>query len=157
MPMPFSMNAGRAVLAVLCSSFLLAGSMVFAGEAKQQRAKVLSHDDPQLEWNSCPDFFPVGCEMTVVQGDPEKENADVLLKMPAGSEIPRHRHTSAERMILISGEFHITSEGQDTKVMKAGDYGFAPAGVPHEASCAPGDPCVLFIAFEEPVDAIPVD
>ena len=31
------------------------------------------------------------------------------------------------------------------------------AKLAHKATCGKGDPCVLFIAFESPVDAFPVE
>ena len=39
--------------------------------------------------------------LSVVHGDLEKGNADVVLKSPAGSISPHHWHTTAERMVLL--------------------------------------------------------
>jgi uncharacterized RmlC-like cupin family protein len=68
---------------------------------------------------------------------------------------PLHWHTSAERMVLVSGELHLTFDGHSPKVARPGSYIYGPARLPHSGHCAAGDPCTLFIAFEEPVDAIP--
>lgn len=39
-----------------------------------------------------------------------------------------------------------------------GTYLYAVAELPHEAHCAAGDDdCVLFIAFVDPIDAIPIE
>lgn len=54
---------------------------------------------------------------------------DIFFKVPADYEIPYHWHTSAERMILVSGNLEVTYDNQK------------------------GEPCILFIAFEEPLDA----
>jgi hypothetical protein len=51
----------------------------------------------------------------------------------------------------------VTDEGQQTTTLKPGMYAYGPAKRPHKAVCANGDPCVLFIAFEAPVDAMPVE
>ena len=83
-----------------------------------------------------------------------KPNADVFFKVPANFRIPWHTHTSAERMVLVSGELSVTYEGQPTTVLKPGMYAYGPAKLAHEAVCASGAPCVLFIAFEAPVDAV---
>jgi hypothetical protein len=59
-------------------------------------------------------------------------------------------------MVLISGEMEVDYDGQDPVVLTAGTYAYGPARLPHTARCLDGDdPCVLFIAFEEPVDAVP--
>ena len=75
--------------------------------------------------------------------------------MPANSVIPQHWHTSAERMVLISGELHVTYDGHKTAVLKPGTYAYGPAKLPHKAECKKAGPCILFIAFESPVDAVP--
>ena len=128
------------------------GSGLLADEA----AISLAADDEGLAWGPCPEFMPEGCTIAVLHGDPGAANADVFFKVPGGAQIPLHRHTSAERMVLVSGQMDVTYEGQDTATIRTGDYAYGPPGVPHSASCAPGAPCVLFIAFVDPVDAIPV-
>ena len=117
-------------------------------------ARTFSFKDTQLNWGACPDFIPKGCVIAVLHGDPTKPNADVFFKVPANFRIPWHTHTSAERMVLVSGELSVTYEGQPTTVLKPGMYAYGPAKLPHEAVCASGAACVLFIAFEAPVDAV---
>jgi quercetin dioxygenase-like cupin family protein len=142
------------VLALVCS-FALA--FTFADEPAQEQPLVFAPDDPRLEWGPCPDFFPQGCALAVLQGDPAQPNADVFLTVPPNSVIPRHWHTSAERMVLISGEFHLHFDGYDPQVATPGTYMYGPARLPHQARCAASQACILFIAFEEPVDAIPAE
>lgn len=114
-----------------------------------------SENDSNLEWGPCPEFMPNGCTLTVLHGNPAERNADIFLKIPANSVIPNHIHTSAERMILVTGEMEVAYEGEESRLLRAGSYAYGPANKPHTAKC--GDtPCLLFIAFEEPVDAIPV-
>ena len=93
----------------------------------------------------------------MLHGNPGKPNADIFLKLPAKSVIPEHWHTSAERMVLVAGELHVTYAGQATSVLRAGMYVYGPARRSHRATCASSTPCVLFIAFESPVDAVPSD
>lgn len=109
---------------------------------------------PELTWGPCPEFMPDGCAIAVLQGDPSKSNADVFFKVPGKSTIPRHWHTSAERMVLVSGELHVTYDGHATTVLNVGTYAYGPAKLPHTASCVSDEPCVLAIAFESPVDAV---
>ena len=116
-------------------------------------ASAKTFQDPDLQWGPCPDFLPKGCGIAVLNGDPSQENADIFFKVPAKSKIARHWHTSPERMVLVSGELHVTYDGQAPVVLLPGTYAYGPAKVPHEASCASETPCVLAIAFELPVDA----
>jgi mannose-6-phosphate isomerase-like protein (cupin superfamily) len=141
---------------------LVAGIMLLAGVCMgsvlaEERAFTWTADDPNLEWGACPDFLPDECRLAVLQGNPEQRNADVFLRLPGNSEAAHHWHTSAERMVLISGEFHVDYDGQDPVVMRPGTYAYGPARLPHSAACRSSDACVLFIAFEEPVDAVPTE
>src|SRR5688572_23921336 len=114
----------------------------------------LAADDAAVNWGPCPAFMPKGCALAVLHGDPSKNNADAMLKVPAGAEIPRHWHTSAERMVLVAGELTVTYDGQRAALLKPGMYAYGPAKAPHKATCAKGAACVLFIAFESPIDAV---
>jgi hypothetical protein len=52
---------------------------------------------------------------------------------------------------------HVTYDGQKTAVLKPGTYAYGPAKRAHKGSCESDVPCVLFIAFEAPLDAMPVE
>ena len=146
--------------AMRCSLwFCLAAVGCFASAqvAAQEQAVTRTARDADLKWGPCPPFLPKGCGIAVLHGDPAKDNVDVFLKVPAKSKIPLHWHTSAERMVLVAGELHVTYDGQKTAVLKAGTYAYGPAKRPHKAICASAVPCVLFIAFESPLDAVPVE
>lgn len=114
-----------------------------------------THLDADLKWGPCPPFLPKGCGIAVLHGDPAKPNVDVFFKVPAGSTIAPHTHTSAERMVLVSGKLDVKYDGQPDVTLKPGSYAYGPAGRPHQATCHKGRPCVLFIAFESPLDAAP--
>jgi quercetin dioxygenase-like cupin family protein len=136
--------------------------LAFAGGALAQApapepALAKSAQDAQLQWGPCPPFMPAGCGLAVLHGDPAKANADVFLKLNANTAIPEHWHTSAERMVLVAGELHVQYEGQAKAVLTPGMYAYGPAKVLHSASCAGSAPCVLFIAFESPIDTIPTE
>lgn len=131
---------------------LIVASGLMASVARSQSA-----DDPKLRWGPCPPFLPAGCQIAVLRGNPAEPNADVYFKVPPKSKLAAHWHTSAERMVLVSGELHVTYEGQEKVVLKAGSYAYGPPKVPHSGECVSAVPCVLFIAFESPVDATPVE
>jgi mannose-6-phosphate isomerase-like protein (cupin superfamily) len=120
-------------------------------------AHVWRAGDAALEWGPCPDFMPEGCAIAVLQGDPAAANADVFFRLPGGSEAPHHWHTSAERMVLVEGHMRVDYDGQDAVDLTPGTYAYGPAKHPHVATCLSESPCVLFIAFEAPVDAIAVE
>jgi mannose-6-phosphate isomerase-like protein (cupin superfamily) len=145
----------RSLVAAVRLSFMfvlaISGSLANA----QEQAVTRTARDADLKWGPCPPFLPKGCGIAVLHGDPAKDNVDVFLKVPGKSSIPLHWHTSAERMVLVAGEMHVTYDGQKMAVLKAGTYAYGPAKKPHKATCASAADCVLFIAFESPLDAVP--
>jgi len=135
-------------LTLLCSVSVQAQNVDTA-----QKAFTWNANDSDLKWNPCPDFMPESCRIAVIQGDPAEPNADVFFKMEGKTSVTQHWHHSAERMVLISGEMQVQYESQDPVELNSGDYAYGPPKKPHTASCISDKPCILFIAFEKPVDA----
>jgi quercetin dioxygenase-like cupin family protein len=113
----------------------------------------LKASDASIAWGACPPIFPGACEIAVLRGDPSQPNSDVLLRVAPGYELPRHKHTSAERMVLLEGELRVHYDGAEPVTLTPATYAYGPAGLPHEAKCISQTHCSLFIAFEGPVDA----
>ncbi|HSI69077.1 MAG TPA: DUF4437 domain-containing protein [Gillisia sp.] len=154
------MRAGNDVrkieIALIFFLFMTVPGLLAQDVVQQDQAIVKTHNDTEMEWGPCPDFMPEGCNIAVLHGDPARKNSDIFFRIPENAMVPNHTHTSAERMVLVAGEMQVTYEGEDMQTLKVGSYAYGPAKKPHTARCVQG-PCVLFIAFEEPVDAIAVE
>jgi quercetin dioxygenase-like cupin family protein len=138
------------------ASCALAFALSLGAQAQSTAPLAFAPGDRRIQWVPCPGFLPKGCQIGVLHGDPAKPNVDIFFKVPGKSTIAAHKHTSAERMVLVQGELHVTYEGHAPVTLKRGAYAYGPAGVTHEARCVSADPCILFIAFEQPLDAIPM-
>jgi hypothetical protein len=153
------MSMRRALASCAAAALLMAigaGAPARSEEAPRERALARSAGDTGLQWGPCPDFFPAGCQIAVLHGDPAQPNADVFFRVPGRYDLPAHWHTSPERMVLVSGELHVSYDGQPPAILRPGMYAYGPAKAVHRGRCASADPCVLFIAFEGPVDATAV-
>jgi quercetin dioxygenase-like cupin family protein len=140
----------RALTMVVSAGFLAATAMAQPAETPL----VIKASDPALKWGPCPPVLPGDCAITVLHGDPAKPNADVFLRVGPGFVLPSHMHTSAERITLVTGDLKLQYKGSAMQTVKAGDYAFGPAKLPHKGKCVSKGPCTLFIAFELPVDAV---
>ena len=150
-----AMNRMLSTLSILAGcAVALAAVAADAPPSATARALAVSANNATLAWGPCPAPFTPGCQLTVLQGDPGKPNADIFLRIPAGYTIPPHSHTSAEHMVLVSGELEVRYSGQDSVTLKAGDFAYGPPGLPHLGRCRGSDACTLFITFEQPVDAL---
>jgi quercetin dioxygenase-like cupin family protein len=141
----------------LCSCAIVCGLAAFGlpgrAIAADPVAPARSFQDPALQWGDCPDFMPEGCAISVVHGDPAGEESDVFFRVPAKAEIPLHWHSEAERMVLVDGRLSVRYDGQAPVTLTPGTYAYGPARLAHSATCESAQPCVLFIAFDGPVDA----
>ncbi len=153
---PTQSTLGKTFLTRLAATALVA-ALAVPPALGDEPALAIAADSAELEWGPCPEFMPEGCAIAVLHGNPAEPNADVLFKLPGNSTAPPHWHTSAERMVLISGELQVQYDGQGAQRLSAGDYAYGPPRLSHSASCDSDEDCVLFIAFEEPVDAMPTD
>lgn len=140
----------RAALVSFSTLLFVTGTAV-AAAAQTPLAIHLTND--ALQWGPCPSIFGVGCEIAVLRGNPVEPNADVVLRVPANFHLPPHSHSSAERMMLVTGRMQVRYQGNPASILTAGSYAFGPAALPHEARCLGPESCTLFIAFEGPVDA----
>ncbi|QYA26480.1 cupin domain-containing protein [Gramella sp. MT6] len=141
----------RSVLILLLIFF---STYTFAQDAmKNENSVAINLKDGNIKWGACPDLIPNGCQVTVLNGDITLNNADVLFRFEPNTDIPEHWHNSAERMILLQGELEVTYEGEETRILKEGFYAYGPEKKAHNARCSGGEPCLLFVAFEKPVDA----
>ena len=136
------------------AALLMSVGPASAQDAASERAVARNPGDASLAWGPCPEFMPAGCALAVLHGDPARPNADVFFRVPAGASLPVHWHTSAERMVLVAGELRADFEGQPPMVLTPGTYAYGPPGRPHGGACVSPTPCIVFIAFEAPVDAV---
>jgi quercetin dioxygenase-like cupin family protein len=90
----------------------------------------------------------------VLSGDPAKGASDVYLRAPAGTDLQKHWHTSAEHVVTVRGKFSVTFEDGRKASLDQGAYTLIPGGMPHSARCEGPEACVFFIGFEKPVDAV---
>jgi quercetin dioxygenase-like cupin family protein len=90
-----------------------------------------------LKWAQ-PPTLPPGAQAAVLFGSPAKEGPFVLrLKFPAGFTVPPHKHSQAEMVTVISGEFGIASaekfDPASIRKMPPGSFVHLPPGMPHFA------------------------
>lgn len=131
----------------------IAASLPVTAASATEPALVMGTDAAQLAWGPCPAFMPDSCALAVLHGNPAEPGTDVFFKVAANSKFPAHWHTSAERMVLVTGNMRVQYDGQKPVQVDTGDYMYGPPGVAHWGACTSDVDCVLFIAFTEPVDA----
>ena len=98
------------------------GQMEFH-EGEVQHA-VLVGDVP---WGPCPPHLPAGCEIAVLEGNPQAEGIfTVRFRVDAGFVMAPHTHPNDERVTVLTGKvavgFGPDASREDANVFGPGDY-----------------------------------
>lgn len=122
-------------LFVLATGLLLATTVTLLAQ-DQKAGHAMTAD--QLQWVPAPSVLPRGAQITVLSGDPNKAGPfTIRLKSSAGYRIPAHSHPTAERVTVISGDFHfgMGDKLDEAKADRLGSGGFVdlPAKMNHYA------------------------
>lgn len=121
---------------VLMTALLLATTSAPLLAQDQKAGHAMRAD--QLQWEPAPPAVPKGAQIAVLSGDPNKQGPFTMrLKTPAGYKIPAHSHPTAERLTIISGDFHfgMGDKLDEAKAEKLSSGGFVdlPANMNHYA------------------------
>jgi hypothetical protein len=111
--------------------------------------------DPQtLKFIEIPDM-PACATAAILRGNPRFGPAWVPLKLASGCEVPWHRHTANESLVVISGRGSVAMKDGPTLRFVPGAYTSLPNHHPHKASCS--RTCLLFNTADAAFDINYVD
>jgi quercetin dioxygenase-like cupin family protein len=103
--------------------------------ASHRAAVVLPAGD--LEWKPMANVPNV--QVAVVYGSMSKGAYGAFVKLPANDIHPLHTHSSAVKLVVISGEFKYAPENGDEKVLGPGSYLDVPGGLRHTSATGDGE------------------
>ena len=101
------------------------------------------------------DGLAEGAEIAVLRGDLAAGQAEILLRLPAGYQVPNHTHTSDELYVWLKGAFTlIADDGTRTDFAGPAYLSFPGSAPPHALECGPEEDCVFYLAYSRPFDII---
>jgi quercetin dioxygenase-like cupin family protein len=110
--------------------------VLIAGASTGEEIGVMQFPDGEVQhvvrfantpWGPCPPTLPNGCEMAVLDGDPQSEDLfTVRFRIADGLVMPPHWHPKDERVTIISGTaavaFGADTDRRDATEFGPGDY-----------------------------------
>src|SRR5690606_33506536 len=81
----------------------------------------------EIQWKPCPPNLPSGCEMAVLEGNPQKPDLfTVRFKVNSEFVMPAHTHPKDERVTILQGKAYVAfgKDGtrENAKAFGPGDY-----------------------------------
>lgn len=147
-------------------SFVLAAAILAQGPGE---AKAKAKNPPKtgmaavtvpaadLKWGPLDASHP-DIQAADVWGDHAKGGFGGFTKFPAGLQVPLHTHTTAMKIVVISGTFIHTPEGKPEIRLGPGSYLMQPGGnYRHSTGCDKASECLFFIESTGKFDLIPVE
>ena len=118
---------------VLLTTILLLASLA-ACERTQVSAPTLPEGTLQhvvhaadVPWRACPPNLPAGCELAVLEGNPQAEGLfTVRFRVGGDFMMPPHTHPREERVTVLAGQMSVAfgrdASHEDANHFGAGDY-----------------------------------
>lgn len=90
----------------------------------------------EVEWRPCPQNLPSGCEIAVLEGNPQTPDLfTVRFRLGDGFVMPAHTHPNDERVTVLKGRmsvaFGVDGSREDAKQFGPGDYYVNARGAVH--------------------------
>ncbi|HEV8609452.1 MAG TPA: cupin domain-containing protein [Thermoanaerobaculia bacterium] len=131
--------------------FLVAAALLApraeAAEAKSPQKgakKFVAWPAADLKWEALAGA-PPGPMLATLWGDPTKGAYGAIEKFPAGFSVPLHTHPADHKIVIISGTWIHSEDGQPEVRLGAGSYLFQPANRKHTTACDAASECLFFI------------
>lgn len=96
-------------------------------------------------------------QWSVLHGDPSVEENVRIFKMPPGTVIPLHMHTSDAHAVALGGVWRHSFKGGEQMDLTAGAYVFMPAELMHDDICVGPDECIIWVYQSGAADYIPIE
>jgi mannose-6-phosphate isomerase-like protein (cupin superfamily) len=129
----------------------LAAALTLTAGGGDKEAKVWPADE--IKWTENP-AVP-GFSIAPLWGDPNKGAYGALKRVAGGTALGWHTHTSAQKVVAISGTIEFTLDGGKMQELTAGSYVYLPAKAKHHTVCRAGADCVFFEEQPGKTDVIP--
>lgn len=115
-------------LALACMQLIVGCAQSPVGEMKFPEGTVQHVVHAQdIQWNPCPPHLPTGCEIAVLEGNPQSPDLfSVRFRLSEGFVMPPHTHPNDERVTVIGGKvsvaFGLEGSRENAKQFGPGDY-----------------------------------
>ena len=128
-----------------------------ASKAPQAARQPVFTPAADLKWTDLDPKGAPGVKVANLWGDFAKGAFGAYFKLPAGFAAPLHTHTTAMKVVFISGTYIQAPEGKSEVRLGPGSYMMQPGGnYRHTTSCDKATDCVFFVESSGKFDLKPV-
>jgi quercetin dioxygenase-like cupin family protein len=96
----------------------------------------------ELKWRELPERK--GTQFAVLSGDPRVGSYTQMRRVPGGTDVPLHAHSSEITNVIISGVFYMGADVASARDLGPGSVVVLPANWVHVSGCRAGSDCVFY-------------
>jgi len=96
----------------------------------------------ELKWRELPERK--GTQFAVLSGDPRVGSYTQMRRVPGGTDVPLHAHSSEITNVIISGVFYMGADVASARDLGPGSVVVLPANWVHVSGCRAGGDCVFY-------------
>jgi anti-sigma factor ChrR (cupin superfamily) len=127
-------------------------------KAPQAASQPVFTSAADLKWTDLDPKGAPGVKVAGLWGDYATGAFGAYFKLPAGFAAPLHTHTTAMKVVFISGTYIQAPEGKSEVRLGPGSYMMQPGGnYRHTTSCDKASDCVFFVESSGKFDLKPVE
>lgn len=115
-------------------------ALAAAAEKESGMPLMVSYKD--MKWTALPER--PGMQFAVLSGDPKSSEYTQIRRVPAGTDNPRHSHSSEIKNVIISGVWYTGVNSTAAKDFGPGSVVVMPANWVHVSGCRAGSECVFY-------------
>lgn len=97
--------------------------------------------------------LPKGAEYVQLRLDPETKASELLVRLPRRFEVPPHRHSHRETIVVIEGRLHLAALGHE-QALGPGSYVVNPGGLVHGTRTSRWKGCTFYARTDGPFDLL---
>ncbi len=121
---------------------VILSTAALAYEAAKEDGTPLMVSFTELKWVELPERK--GMQFAVLSGNPKTGEYTQMRKVPAGTDNPRHAHSSELKNVIISGVWYTGLDGASARDFGPGSIVKMPANWVHVSGCRAGSDCVFY-------------
>ena len=137
-------------LGAIAMSMVVSPALAQNAPSSEASGQAIFQKYQDLKWEKInPELGSKSAEIATLHVNPTTQAAEMLIRTPKDTHVPKHWHTANETITVIHGTFIVSHEGASDRVpLDAGSFAYMPARMIHEAWTGPDGEAMYLVTVD---------